>query len=371
MVVKARVRVHKPRSRKPEVQLCDQPVLLPHIVFSHLFRNKRALFASKFLGPNGGSSTLRQFWNEVVRRRDPRIVRHPMCDRPNWQDYAIPICVHGDAVPVVRVGRPGTKSLDCLSWQSLMAQGVTLGPKLLMTAVFEPNKLAGGEGLEGTMETLWRVMAWSLNILFSGTFPEKDWQGEAWAPGSSEAILCGTRLCSGEEPFFCVTWSIKGDLDWYAKSLHLRHYHSLEPCDYCECKKGANTEMWPTNFQPSAPWKDTMRSGPAWRAASGHVHTLFREITYLSVLNLECDELHILHLGVVQWFLGSVLWLLVFVIKTGYPGQNMGEVWAAILAAYEEFPNTVQMTSMGLSSFTDPKKPHAAFPKLGGSWMRD
>lgn len=54
---------------------------------------------------------------------------------------AIPVSVHGDAVPVVRVGKPGSASLECLSLQSLLAEGTTLRVKLLMFSMFESNKV--------------------------------------------------------------------------------------------------------------------------------------------------------------------------------------------------------------------------------------
>ena len=36
--------------------------------------------------------------------------------RTAWRRKAIPFAVHGDAVPVVAVGKAGTKSLDCVSY---------------------------------------------------------------------------------------------------------------------------------------------------------------------------------------------------------------------------------------------------------------
>jgi hypothetical protein len=114
-------------------------MMLPHTTFSHLFSHHRDKFNFKFIGIGPSDDKLHSFWSEVVARKDPRIIRHPMCTRPNWTRRAIPIALHGDAVPVFGVGRPTTKSLDCYSWQSLLAFGPTMSIKMLISCIFEPT----------------------------------------------------------------------------------------------------------------------------------------------------------------------------------------------------------------------------------------
>ena len=107
-------------------------------------------------GHEGTADRLQVFWSEVIRRQDPRMKEHPMCAKADWMRRAIPIVIHGDAVPVVKVGKPGTKSFDCLSWASLLSSGHTLKVKNLMFGLFEENK-ANSNGIN-TMDEVWRVL---------------------------------------------------------------------------------------------------------------------------------------------------------------------------------------------------------------------
>ena len=48
-----------------------------------------------------------------------------MKNRDGWQRKGIPIAIHGDAVACVAVGKPGTKSMDTISWASILSAGTT------------------------------------------------------------------------------------------------------------------------------------------------------------------------------------------------------------------------------------------------------
>eukprot|EP00972_Heterocapsa_arctica_P083287 12272700-Heterocapsa_arctica.AAC.1 len=63
-----------------------------------------------------------------------------MARRADWATLAVPMALHGDAVPVLAVGKAGTKSLDVFSWQSILAQGTTLQVKSYVFSMFEQNK---------------------------------------------------------------------------------------------------------------------------------------------------------------------------------------------------------------------------------------
>ena len=59
------------------------------------------------------------------------------------------------------------------------------------------------------------------------------------------------------------------------------------------------------------------RSAEEWRGEDRYFHVMFRSFVFLSAHNLEADELHILHLGVSPYFVGSILWLLTYVCVGG------------------------------------------------------
>ena len=346
-------KITKPRSSGKTFSEVDTEVILPHLLFSRLYKTEPEKFADRFVGPaDGRESRLQSFWEEVVRREDPRLIGHPMLTKHNWMRRAIPLALHGDAVPVVLVGKPGSESWYCFSIQSLLARGSSLKVKFLLHAVFENNKCKGHEGREGTMASIWKILTWSFKSLADGTFPARDVGGNLYSPTSSEGLLAGDQLCSDEEPFFAVLWSIKADLDWYGKSLGIRKYQSNAPCDYC-CANGWGPESWsPMNFAPDSPWRASLRDRDTWRATMPDTTcTLFRDIEYLSCHNVECDELHVLHLGVCQWFMGSVLWALTFEVLKDSPKTNFEVVWEDIREEFYRYPNSSYYTTLSITSF--------------------
>jgi hypothetical protein len=216
------------------------------------------------------------------------------------------------------------------------------------------------------MTGAWEAMMWSFKALYDGRFPENDWNGKPWASTSSEALLAKEHLCSASEEFFCVIWSVKGDLDWYAKSLGLNSYNANEPCPYCPVSKLKSKHFWPTNFSLTAPWKIQQISAADWRASVGYLHPIFKGFEFLSVLNVEVDELHVLYLGISQYFLGSILWMLTYTMVAGTPEQAFAKIWAAILEQYKIQNTGVQYSQMAISSFVTPAKAKKEYPRLKG-----
>ena len=365
------MQVTKPRASELAVREVDVPFMLPHLVFSYLYKNDKPKFEKKFLGlrtiGSSFSDKLQDFWQGVVARRDPRIMNHPMCARQSWQRWAIPLAIHGDAVPVIRVGEPGNQSLDCISLNSLLSKGPTLAMKMLIFSVFEDNKVPTAGDKKGTMDEVWEKNMWSLDALYQGCFLDKDADGKPWADGTSDARIANTTLASTIEPYFGVLWSIKGDLDWYAKSLHLNHYASNEPCPYCPCSKNKGRPFWPTNFTKTAEWKTMIHTVLAWLAVAGELHPLFTKFVFISILNVEADELHILYLGVAMYFLGSILHILTFdIFATVDEDEAFHTIWTAILDEYRLQKTPVQFTSMSTSSFIPSTGRKSTYPKLKG-----
>ena len=56
----------------------------------------------------------------------------------------------------------------------------------------------------------------------------------------------GEPLCTAEEKFFGVLWTIKGDLDWYCKTLRFKNYNNNKPCNLCPANKKGPISMQPT-----------------------------------------------------------------------------------------------------------------------------
>ena len=63
------------------------------------------------------------------------------------------------------------------------------------------------------------------------------------------------------------------------------------------------------------------------------LHWIF-EIVGVSNLSLEPDELHIIYLGTLQYFLGTVLWILTYIVLTEDPVSNIERIWELIRKEY-------------------------------------
>ena len=107
------------------------PIFLPHELFAWYFNHDQQRFKELFLGETDAHQR-RAFWNELKNREDPRLVDHPMCRTANWEELVLPLSFHGDGVPVLRVGRSASQSLDVYSIQSIYASGSTVNIKMFM-----------------------------------------------------------------------------------------------------------------------------------------------------------------------------------------------------------------------------------------------
>eukprot|EP00974_Lingulodinium_polyedra_P065210 6304984-Lingulodinium_polyedra.AAC.1 len=105
------------------------PILEPHEYFAWLYANHRGAFDKLFLEGDGSGSHLQHFWSTVKERKDPRLETHNLSDRPEWDTRAVPISIHGDAVPCVSIGKAGTKSYNIYSLSGLLGSGSTLEQK--------------------------------------------------------------------------------------------------------------------------------------------------------------------------------------------------------------------------------------------------
>ena len=83
------------------VGMVDIPFQQPHVALAYWHHHNRKQFDEVLFGGPFDKAKLSGFWKEVVSRKDPNISHHPMCSRPGWFERAIPIMIHGDAVPAL------------------------------------------------------------------------------------------------------------------------------------------------------------------------------------------------------------------------------------------------------------------------------
>ena len=77
-----------------ELDYAETSVLLPSDVCRDLFHKHRVHFDIL-------TSGLAHFWKQI-RPDDPKLIGHPMLQKPQWQERAIPLAFHGDGVQFVK-----------------------------------------------------------------------------------------------------------------------------------------------------------------------------------------------------------------------------------------------------------------------------
>ena len=165
-----------------------------------------------------------------------------------------------------------------------------------------------------------------------------------------------------------VLWLLTGDMKHFQSRFGFRGPTDKEPCDWCCCHRidGEDPAYSQTNFGRGAKWKDTVLTAEQWRHRNPDLHIVFVELSYISNLNACQDELHLMHLGISRPFLGSILWLLVYVILSDSPTTNMALVWQKVLAYYQKCKIANQYGNLSLLYFTSPREHRADYPNLKG-----
>ena len=203
----------------------------------------------------------------------------------NWKSTACAISLHMDAVPCLKIGKPGTKSFMVISLQGIVAHGRTVDVKHYITGYFSDNicKPSTDNGNDSDRE-IWRALLWSLHFLWLGIHPTVDMFGNPWDPvfHPAEVALQGAPLAGG---YFGMVHIIKGDLDEFAKGLGLQHYADNEPCDFCPANKLNVSAMQCTNSTATAAWKPLLRS----KQATVLQISIFVYITYFIIFH-HCNE---------------------------------------------------------------------------------
>ena len=200
-------------------------LLLPHEIFSHMYENNRSAFNKLFI-PDGPSS-LKKFWNQC--RGAACLQNQPVLVNLN-PSKCIPIGIHGDEVPIAGRGKCWVKMALVFTWFSLVANQMPTKESLLWIWAGSPQHFLSGEN--GTMNTFYMILAWSMDCLFSGLWPTRDHRGVAYHPGSKEYRKANSQLAGG---FYCTLVGLCGDLDYFAKFLSMPHWGSHNPCGWCGC----------------------------------------------------------------------------------------------------------------------------------------
>ena len=300
--------------------------LLPHKLFAALFHEFPSAFEGSLCG--GAVGNIAKFWKQM--RHHPFVTARPELQGRHDLHMVIPLALHGDGVKYMQTSRAGGKSMEVLSWSSLLSQGPTKVTNFL-TFLLVKNVVKNYGFLNLTWPKVWRILCWSLQALASGFWPNTDWDNKEFAEESEDHAKRGTLLAGG---YSGVLFTLRSDLDFLSNHFHLNHTSSNHPCILCQADRDMNSAPW-TDVRESATWRRTLWSPADWAAANPTCHPLLR-MPGAGLDLISPDLMHVKHLGTDQFLLGSALtWLIKYYLK-GTISQNLEAVWDYIQSWYKE-----------------------------------
>ena len=288
-----------------EVMDKEQLFFLPHLVFATVHATQPQAWSDRILGQDG---LMAKFWHDM--QDSPQYESHPVASRADHKKRCIPISVHGDGVPVSGIGRAWGLSTEVVSWTSLLGAGSTLDITWFIFSMLNKLEAPG----RATPDRVWQIIVWSLFWMWRGVHPDVDPFGVRFSPTSSFGRRALTPLANG---FYTCLWIIRGDLDFYRKTLRLESYNARLPCIFCPCNSTPGDPMEWTEFRPGRrAWLESSWTADLWRATHPNAHALF-SLPGVSVMTVAADWMHNKHLGTDQWFYGSVVQYLVYHVMPG------------------------------------------------------
>jgi hypothetical protein len=133
------------------------------------------------------------------------------------------------------------------------------------------------------------------------------------------------------------------DGDYFANYLDLKHWADVKgPCEFCNCNapdisKGEPTDRQWSDFRSTVTWKQNLTTPSQW-IARVHRHPLWASwaLTGVVLFCICIDVMHAGDLGVLKYFLGSVIWTLVWESDLeGDFDMRVSAVWRFVLKAYD------------------------------------
>ena len=345
-----------------------QVIILPHAWFSAVFHSYKSAWKEHIL-PD--VAKLNQFWDDMSG--NPQMVGHNVRSVPNFRSRAIPISLHGDGVPVTGVGKAWSHSANMYSWCSLLGAGSTMLFNFYIYHIWA-KCISKAETME-SLRRFWMILTWSLKWLYLGLWPNTDWNDKPFT-SLVDIRRAGTPL-AGERGshFFCVPWVIRNDLEFQWKDLLLPNSNSKdEPCAFCPASaadgadiSASDFNLWSLGSPRDAKWISRIYTSSSWMKTRWVQHELFTRICKgITVLTVYPDLMHAKYLGVDQYFLGSVLYMLCFELMPKSPKDNCKDLLLEIKRVYKRQKTPSRYTGMVLSMFCDGKKPPGKMPCLKG-----
>ena len=182
-----------------------------------------------------------------------------------------------------------------------------------------------------------------------------------------EVRRAGEDLAGG---YFAELWAILCDLDVIWQVWKLRSRGGARPCSWCDADNTVGSRPWSDFRLPNAVWMSTVYDEHSFNAAFPDLNPLFA-MAGISVYTLWPDYMHIKHLGVDMYFLGSILVIITFMCDI--PGchswqHRLSRVWDLCMEWYShnQHDATSRYTTLLIGMFSNATNWRNKFPKLKG-----
>lgn len=260
------------------------PFILPHSFFSALHTEKRAFWNRTVRGPVGAAA---RFWKNMEGTAFH--VHHPGLAEVD-PNRLIPLGLHGDAGAYSH-----QESLFVFTWNSLLGEGSTLSTRFLMTVL---NK---SQIVEGTLEAIESLLAWSFNVALTGVDPAVDERGRA-LPSNNSYLAGGWKG---------VLTKVRGDWEFFFSVFKIPNWNNVDRmCFLCLAMGAENHRLRYSRTDAGAPWRGTRVTHESFLAyVETHGLTLSGWFKWVLGLRVEClmiDVLHCVDLGVFAHVLGNI-----------------------------------------------------------------
>ena len=277
--------------------LAEHSAFLPHELMASLSLVPE-LFEELLIGP---PDTLASFWQKTAETRWYQ--QHPLPELHRDPALCVPIGLHGDDAGVF-----GAQKMLVLTWGSVARELLTLDGRLLFSVVTYAHVVPGK-----TIETLYKILVWSLNSMAEGCWPSVDHLGQHFSATHHPRRFskAGLPLClSGHRG----VWSeLRGDWKWQVEALDFDQWYGRSfICHLCRAHQKIPRLVY-TQFRRNAHIRRTKVSSAAFR--DWYMDRLVRpelsRIVGFDIWRCWADAMHCLDLGIYQSVAASCLFDLV------------------------------------------------------------
>ena len=171
--------IHVPRPMftrlpfKSPLDSLTQGMLWPHELFAVIYEHYKATWSQCILP---STERLNLFWE--TNKNHPAMAGSKVQTIENYESWVVPLCLHGDDVPITGVGKSWCQQMTVFSWSSLIGLGSTKDMQYFIYGCFEKLRATSEDQSKDTLGIFFKQMVWSLKWLQLGQWPDRDWTGK-------------------------------------------------------------------------------------------------------------------------------------------------------------------------------------------------